>query len=90
MVEFSSSATLLASPPRSESGYLLSVPGITERADAHPRPQIYPGARRWLLARCVSADGRDRAEAKQPWPPRYLPSGINQLNARLLESFALL
>lgn len=41
---------------------------------------------RWLARSLVLQRASGRAEAKRPRPPRYLPSGINQLNARLLEA----
>lgn len=59
----------------------LLVSGITERGFRYiPSPE---GA--WFRSLTREPRRSDRAEAKQR-PPRYLPSGINQLNARLLEA----
>lgn len=58
----------------------FAVPGITGGAS-----ESSDISRRWLLARCSQRELR-RGKAE---PPRYLPSGINQLDARLLERFAL-
>lgn len=64
--------------------FLLDPTSLVLSSLVLQRLQIYPGPEGGSLA--LGASASDRAEAKQPWPPRYLPSGINQLNARLLEA----